>query len=214
LTFTTEFDLAHDVIRLFRQEGCQPPQLVHWGNGYFLNDLYSMSGDDPHMQTNVLVNGQRVRALLDTGASVSYILAQAATRAGIVPGGKDTTPAQTTHGVAGVAVESWVGRFDTVAIGNETIRNAKLRIADLNRNNKVEARGSHIPHIVEGMPDMILGDDFFLSHRVVVMPHEHKVLFTYNGGTIFQALKPNELPVDAAVAKDPPTEVPVQATTP
>jgi hypothetical protein len=34
---------------------------------------------------------------------------------------------------------------------------------------------------------MLLGADFFLSHRIFVSNEQHKVYFTYNGGPVFSA---------------------------
>ena len=33
---------------------------------------------------------------------------------------------------------------------------------------------------------MLLGADFFLSHRILVSNSQHKLYFTYNGGPVFQ----------------------------
>jgi hypothetical protein len=36
---------------------------------------------------------------------------------------------------------------------------------------------------------MLIGSDFFLSHRILVLAKEHTLLFTYNGGPVFQLVK-------------------------
>jgi hypothetical protein len=33
---------------------------------------------------------------------------------------------------------------------------------------------------------MLIGCDFFLAHHVLVLNRQRKLLFTYNGGTVFQ----------------------------
>jgi len=33
---------------------------------------------------------------------------------------------------------------------------------------------------------MLLGMDFFMAHRILVMPSKRKMVFTYNGGTVFR----------------------------
>lgn len=72
-------------------------------------------------------------------------------------------------------------------IGDEEIRNARLRFGDL------------------GVVDMLLGDDFFLSHRVYVANSQHKLYFTYNGGPVFALNRPGKESAGAAAAK-PTTE--------
>jgi len=192
--FTAEYDLGHGAVRLLRAEGCQPEQLVYWDRAYSLTKLERLSVGDPHFQTEVLVNGKRASAWLDTGASISHISRRAAQDAGVTPGDRDTQAASAISGLAQTPVASWVGRFDTFTIGNETIRNAKLRIADMFGSDRVTETGSNIAHAVQGLPDMIIGDDFFLSHRLVVLPHEHLLLFTYTGGPVFQVTRPDEAP--------------------
>jgi predicted aspartyl protease len=196
--FTAEYDLGHGAVRLLRAEGCQPEQLVYWDKAYSLTKLEHLSVGDPHFQTEVLVNGKTASAWLDTGASISNISRQAAQNAGVTPGDRDTQAASAIHGLAQTAVASWVGRFDTFTIGNETIRNAKLRIADMFANDRAMETGSNMAHAVQGLPDMLIGDDFFLSHRLVILPREHLLLFTYTGGPVFQVNRPDEAPEAAA----------------
>jgi tetratricopeptide (TPR) repeat protein len=52
---------------------------------------------------------------------------------------------------------------------------------------------------------MLLGDDFFLSHRVYVANSQHKLYFTYNGGPVFALNAPGKGPATPAAAK-PATE--------
>jgi hypothetical protein len=82
-----------------------------------------------------------------------------------------------------------VGTFPTFALGSESVRNVKLRISDMFAANKVIATGSHVGKVNEDAPGMLIGCDFFLAHRVLVLFKERKLLFTYNGGPIFQAVK-------------------------
>ena len=44
--------------------------------------------------------------------------------------------------------------------------------------------GSFIPHSVFDNPDMVIGADFFIAHRVYVAPSRRKVYFTFKGGPI------------------------------
>jgi predicted aspartyl protease len=199
--FTTEYDLAHGAIRLLRPEGCQAEQLVYWDKSYFLATLDRMTGDDPHIQSYVRINGRRTSAWLDTGASISYISQLAAADAGVTPS-DSSAPTGQTFGMAYKMVPTWSARFDSFSIGNETIRNAKLRIGDLWGDDRQDKLGSHMTHAVEDLPDMILGDDFFQAHRMVALPREHLLLFTYNGGPVFQVLRPNEA-AEAAPAPVP-----------
>ena len=81
---------------------------------------------------------------------------------------------------------TWVGRFDTFQIAGETIGHARLRVV-------------HVPQGRNGQNfDMILGADFFRSHRVLAAYSQHKLYFSYLGGPVFQVVGPLNLPSDAS----------------
>jgi predicted aspartyl protease len=192
LHFTTEFDLAHDRIRLLQPQECHVDQLVYWADGYFKVDVEPMSSADPHIETHILVNGSRARAWLDTGAAVSFITTVAAHSAGVGTRDADVKPSTPVRGLAGASIPTWIGRFDAVGIGNETVRNARLRIGDLWGADREQHLGSRIGQVPDVLPDLILGDDFFQAHRIIVSPQQHVALFTYAGGPVFQILRPDE----------------------
>ena len=60
--------------------------------------------------------------------------------------------------------------FASFKVGDEEIRNPRLRGGDTR----------------EGA-DMLLGADFFVSHRIYVSSTQRKMYFTYNGGRVFSA---------------------------
>jgi predicted aspartyl protease len=190
--FATEFDLAHGVIRLLQPIDCKPEQLVYWDQSYFLATTEFMTSNDPWIITHVTVNGTRLRALLDSGATTSSISTIAARQAGVTTDSPGVVPSTPVQGWAAQPLPTWIARFDTFSVGNETIRNARIRMGDLFGADRDSTTGSHIAQADNQMPDLILGEDFLQSHRVVVLPHERTALFTYNGGTVFQLVRPNE----------------------
>src|SRR6202035_3157438 len=66
-------------------------------------------------------------------------------------------------------VQTWIAPVDSFKIGDEEIRHTSLRLTDTD---------------FEGI-DMLLGADFFLSHRIYVANAARKLYFTYNGGPVF-----------------------------
>jgi clan AA aspartic protease (TIGR02281 family) len=187
--FTTEFDLAHGAIRLLQTEGCQTQELPYWATTYALAELERLNPENAKIEVFVLVNGKRVRALLDTGAPISFIVRQAAESVGVVPGQAGTAPVAAISGIAGKPVQAWMGSFATFSIGDESMRNVQLRIGDLFSADRTEKPGSRLPQPLEESPSMLIGSDFFLSHRILVLAKEHTLLFTYNGGPVFQLVK-------------------------
>jgi hypothetical protein len=139
----------------------------------------------------VLVNGKQVNAILDTGAPTSIISLSAANGAGVNPTQDRTKSAGKVTGLAGNPIEAWIGTFGMFALGDESVRNVKLQIADLFTADTQETTGSHIRQHVEGLPEMLVGADFFRTHRILVLFAEHKLVFTYNGGPIFQTIEPD-----------------------
>jgi tetratricopeptide (TPR) repeat protein len=66
--------------------------------------------------------------------------------------------------------KDYIAPFASFKIGDaEEIKNARLRISDIDLQ----------------IGDMLIGADFFLSHRVFVANSQHKMYFTYNGGPVF-----------------------------
>ena len=189
--FTTEFDLAHDAVRLLRPRDCQPEQLVYWDQDYFLADLERLGADNALLNTHASVNGQRMLTLFDTGAGISVIDVGAARQAGVDVRDPGVQATSQIAGIAGTGTDSWIGRFDSVSIGNETIRNARLRIANLFGADRTRATGSNIAHQSDNQTELILGADFFQSHRVIISPEAHAALFTYAGGKVFQLVRPD-----------------------
>ena len=189
--FSTEFDFAHGAIRLLRLEGCKFDQVAYWSDQYSLAELSSARPQSARIQTDVLVNGKHVDAILDTGAPTSIISLFAAKGSGVNPSQDGTKSAGRVMGLAGNPIDAWVATFGTFAMGDESVRNVKLQIADLFTADTQETTGSHIRQRAEGLPEMLVGADFFRTHRILVLFAERKLVFTYNGGPIFQTIEPD-----------------------
>jgi predicted aspartyl protease len=206
--FDTEFDLAHGKIRLLQPEGCTIDELPYWTDTYSQADLESGSMLNEVIKTRILVNGKPVEAELDTGSQFSAITRQAAERAGVTPWVNDAHPSGMIYGVGAHLVETWVGTFDSFSIGDETIRNVPMQIADLFGADKSVRLGSRVPKDAVSLPTMLIGCDFFLVHHVLVLNRQRKLLFTYNGGTVFQ------IPPSAATSPRAPASAPPEGPKP
>ena len=169
-----EFDLAGGAIRLFKREGCSGLALTYWakpGQGIGELDLENDDGGlfKPPIIGEALINGRKVKVLFDSGAGRSGLSLAAARRLGLDPKNSNVTPAGLSWGFGQRMVQSWITPVDSFEIGGEKITPTRLRIID-----------SPLPSA-----DMLLGDDFFLSHRVYVSSAERRLYFTYNGGPVF-----------------------------
>ncbi|HET9388111.1 MAG TPA: aspartyl protease family protein [Steroidobacteraceae bacterium] len=170
--YDTEYDLANGYIRLFQPQDCSHGMLAYW-HGDQVVQVVKIGHTDlrsPHLIGGATLNGSNIRVLFDTGAHRSILVRKAAARLGFKPDGPDVTAAGLSGGIGRRSVETWIARFDSLDLGGEQIKNVRLRVGD-----------TELP----GGADMLLGADFFLSHRVYVANSQHQLYFTYNGGRVF-----------------------------
>jgi predicted aspartyl protease len=180
-----EFDYPEGKLRFFKPKDCAGDQVIYWGKAYSVTPLIAQNAGDK-IEVMVSLNGAPVLAAMDTGASTSVVTTAAADRAGVKPTSDGVTAAGQSTGLGSQAVETYLGVFPTFSFGDETIKNAKLRIADLFKADKEVELGSHIPTQVIHAPQMLLGADFFRSHRVYVAKSQGKVYVSYVGGPVFE----------------------------
>ncbi len=171
--FDVEYDLGHGAIRLMRTTDCdRSTSLAYWAGD---RPVSVIDIDRPerefvdHTIGSAVINGVRLRVIFDTGAQSSVLSTAAAARAGIKPGGEGVRPAGPLFGVGGRPIKTWVGRFASFKLGDEEMKNAPIRFGDIDLDKA----------------DMLLGSDFFLSHRVYVANRQFKLFLTYEGGPLF-----------------------------
>ena len=181
-----EYDLAHSVIRILRTEGCQNTALAYWAAAeskpFSVIDIEAATRYSPRMVAVAYLNGTQIRVLFDTGAARSVLTLDAARRAGVTPESPGVVAGGEVHGIGPGTVKSWIAPFTSFKIGDEEIRNPHLRIGTEQLN-----------------VDMLLGADFFLSHRIYFATGRRKLYFTHNGGPVFD-LKSGPPPQPAAPA--------------
>lgn len=174
--YTTEFDLSRGVVRLLRPNDCKLDQLVYWSPTYFQVDLQRFSSVWPVFKIGIRVNGTPQQAALISGSATSYIALYAAKEAGVEPTSPGVEPAEPYVRAGETPIPTWIGRFDTVEFGAETIKNARLHIG------YVLPQWGPYRSVSYGV---ILGSDFFQAHRIMIVPDQQVVLVTYNGGAVF-----------------------------
>lgn len=167
----TEFDLANGVIKLMRSRNCGNTNMAYWAPptaSYSMVQTEALPADRRHIIAPVYVNGVKLRALFDTGSPMSFVSLRAAARFGLKPGAAGVMPAGSSGGLGRATVSTWIGPVASVKIGDEEIRNTRLRF------------GGDIADV-----DMLVGTDFFLSHHVYWSNANHRMFFTFNGGHVF-----------------------------
>ena len=180
-----EFDLAHGKVRFLKPKDCSGDQVLYWGGSYAVTPMLE-AHDRKAIEITVLVNGRPVRALMDSGADLSTLTSTAAARVGVKAGSPGLLTGQGAEGFAGVKLTSRAKIFPSFSFGDETIKNARIEIADLFTANEEVPIGSIVPQAVIDFPEMLLGADFFRSHRVYVAMSQRRVYASYIGGPVFQ----------------------------
>lgn len=141
-----EFDLAHSMLRLFKADRCKDVSLAYWTQTPSMTDLHYSAHDLGAVLLGVKLNGRRVTALLDSGAPLSTVTTGAASAAGVTPRSTSVAATAATTGLGGTeAVTTFVATFGKLEIGDESVSNAKLRVADMFRMDREAKIGSHVP---------------------------------------------------------------------
>jgi predicted aspartyl protease len=183
LTATSlEFDLKHQVVRMLDIRDCKTEQLPYWSKNYSMAELIASPRAARKYEIMVLLNGHPVRAQLDSGASMSVVSTGAARSAGARRA--DDTSGQLT-GLGEHKVDSWLAVFDTFTIGDETIRNPHIRVAQLGKYATAVPTGSRLAEPAIKTWEMLLGADFLRAHRMLIDNDARKIVFTYEGGPVF-----------------------------
>jgi predicted aspartyl protease len=168
-TATTEYDIGGAAIRMFKSQDCNDAGLAYWAQPDAVSSI-ALDGGQPTRQItgDVLVNGQRIHAMFDTGSPSTIITKAAALRVGIDMSAATAGPGMRSA-VAGDAQATYRVRAASFAIGKQEAHDVPLEV--------VEGRlGDH---------DMLVGIDFFLAHRVIVDRVHNRLYATANHGEMF-----------------------------
>ncbi len=197
-----EFDFPHSKIRFFKPVNCAGDQVVYWGAAYSVAPM--LGAINRGIRVKVTLNGAPVVAEMDTGSGASVVTLEGAARAGVRPKSQGVSELGAIHGMGPKKVQAFVGVFPSFSFGDETIKNAQLQIADLFHAGKETIVGSHMPISMVDEPSMLLGADFFRSHRVYIAREQRKVYVSYMGGPVFQTVGVHpDAPAETAAAPAP-----------
>jgi predicted aspartyl protease len=181
-----EYDLQHGAMRLFHPMDCHGDDVAYWAKAYAKADMHHGGTSVDMINLDILLNGAKIAAMLDTGAPFTVITPSAAQRAGVTAQfsalAKDRVGGLGQHFAAG-----GLATVDSFGLGAETVKNVTVRVADMFAENTAETTGHFTGERVD-MPDMLIGLDFVRAHRIMIAPDQKAVYFTYAGGPIFDAV--------------------------
>lgn len=167
-----EISLAEKKLRFYRPRNCEKSFLGYWSKDVFEVPFEFHDDNSPNPHITVEVNGQKMKAFIDSGATTTSIDANAARRAGVKLDGPGVVRLADAGGVGEAHVPRWSARVDSIVIGPEKIVDGEIGVL---------AAGA-LPNKV----DMLIGDDYLRAHRVLFAMSQKKLYISYVGGDVFK----------------------------
>jgi len=202
-----EFDLANNAVRLFHAKDCDGVSLAYWapGGAGEVKLEASLDPNYPLIDLTVQINGKPARAVLDSGSSTSMMSRHLAASLGVTPETPGVRATARSVDLGRKLPDSWIGPFQSFAIGDEIIRNPAIRFTDLDASHT--EIGSRVPIATE-LWQMVLGADFLRAHRVLVAHSQRKFYFTYVGGPVFTPAPRRQAGTTPPDSRRPPETTP------
>ena len=170
-----EFDLGSGMLRLERPNGagCATAGRAYWAGETAVSvvALEPRASSNGRLVSSARVNGKTVGVMFDTSVAASILSLAGAENAGLTPKSDRVVAVDDGSGYGASAAYRWIGPLKTFELGEEVIYNGRISFG-----------GFRIPQV--GV-QMILGLDFFLSHRIYLSRAQNRIFFTYGGGPVF-----------------------------
>ncbi len=175
-----EFDLPHHVIRLLSPTLCFGDEVVYWGGAVSMTPLLAAIDGAPEFLTKATIEGVPLEVLLDSGVDTT-LTGQGARKLGLRLPDRNTSGATAGNTETPSMVQV---RFGDLTLDREVIHNPVLKAADVFGAGGSSSRGARISSGTEGPPDLLLGADFLLTHRLYVARSQERIYITYAGGSL------------------------------
>lgn len=168
LQMDLEVWLAQKQINFFRTRNCDNAFLGYWDKDAMEVPLIRFASDKRPFVT-VELNGVKVNAIVDTGASTTVVTRKAAEKAGVKL--DDSASDQTVSGIGKQHLKSWRARFQ-FKLGDEIIQNAPITVMEKE-------------FAIHDDASMLLGQDWLRAHRVLFSRSQMRMIYSYLGGSVF-----------------------------
>lgn len=176
--YEVEVDPTAGVVRLISTKNCKDASLAYWPGVISVAPFRSWAEGST---TEVAVNGRHLTARISTSAPTSFLALESLRTIGA-----DRADLSAAEALPD-GEPSWFLPVESFAIGEESIQSTRLRVSDINGDKPTETEtGSRIEQPVIARWQMILGSDFFSSHRVLLSASQNRLYITYLGGGVFR----------------------------
>jgi predicted aspartyl protease len=158
--FDVDLDFPHRTLTLYDVAGCSG-RFLPWAGPYL-----SVAVENPiesAIVVPVAVDGVRLRALLDSGASRTMIAAPGMARLGLDLDHLRDDPNQIISGIGTHTVMMWQHQFHELQVGTETFANPRFLVA---------------PIQLQPTSDLLLGADWLMGRRVWISYATHQMFAT------------------------------------
>lgn len=169
-----EIALKDRQFKFFRNYGCTDTYLAYWSPDAMEIPFGGTAAKHPNPHLMIEINGVKMEAMIDTGATSTSMTRRAAERAGIEVGGSNAPKTGTSSGIGAQLIDRWTTEVATFTIGSETIKNAHIGI----RDNAPQGA-------LNGSTEVLIGGDFLLAHRVLIAMSQKRFYISYLGGEVF-----------------------------
>ena len=168
LAMDLEISLAEKTVKFFSPKNCEQTFVGYWDpKAVVVPMLTDRTAKRPIIE--IELNGVKMKALIDTGATHTSITRAAAARAGVTPTTAGVTKAGESSGIGSKRIASYNAAFRTFSVGEETINNPVLKLMEVEQKEI----------------DVLLGVDFLRAHRVLLAVSQKAVYLSYIGGQPF-----------------------------
>jgi predicted aspartyl protease len=169
-----ELSLKDKYMQFFRASGCSDTYLAYWDpNAMEIPFEGRLEGSNQPLVT-VELNGVKLHALIDSGASRTVVKRHAAELAGVKIDGPKVRKEGKIAGIGDEVLDSWTADFKRFSIGDETVNNPRLTIMDDSPQGQDRI-------------DILLGIDFLRAHHVLFAMSQDRLYLSYLGGELFGA---------------------------
>lgn len=184
--FDEDFDFVEGWLTLYQPEHCKPDEIVGWQGAYSMADMRPVTPVNLEDQLTVTINGRPIDARLQSNLSYSILDQLTAEDLGVTP-----SPQDVAHPIQSSTLSIlFKGVFESVSIGDETIRKVKMMVGDWTRSiREMKARSNRMADYYSPV-HLLLGSDFLRSHHVLVSHSQSKLYFSYLHGPAFRTFTP------------------------
>ncbi|MGZ5787725.1 MAG: retroviral-like aspartic protease family protein [Ramlibacter sp.] len=167
-----ELSLAEKKMRFFRGANCtREHNLGYWGGDIFEIPFERHFDGSPNPHFTIEVNGEKMEAMIDSGAQTTAIMSSAARRAGLKLDAPGSAKLGYSEGIGTDRVARWSTIVERMQIGGEQVEHAEIAVLETSPVSGIE---------------VLLGDDWLRAHRVLFAMSQRKLYVSYLGGEPFK----------------------------